>query len=184
MTRHSVEINRAPVMTLWAAVVAERIGYDPDEALTFGKAVAGLNAQSKGRRLGVYEKPTDEEKRQAKQHHDELRREGREDQVRLLGRQVPVRPTPDGLRALVKDQPVSPAGVRRYLEGKFGDALPDVREALRRLAEAYPDDELEHVAYALYEEFRPEVSSGKKGWGQAGTLDLDRIRRLAEGARR
>ena len=48
-----VQINRAPVLTLWAAVVAEALGFAPDEALTLGKAVAGLNAQAKGRRLGI-----------------------------------------------------------------------------------------------------------------------------------
>lgn len=50
----TVTINRAPVLTLWAAVVAERLGFDPDEALTLGKAVAGLTAQSKGQRLGIF----------------------------------------------------------------------------------------------------------------------------------
>ena len=30
----SVTINRAPVLTLWAAVVAERLGLDRDEALS------------------------------------------------------------------------------------------------------------------------------------------------------
>jgi hypothetical protein len=36
------------VVTLWAAVVAERLGFDHDEAVILGKAVAGLNAYSKG----------------------------------------------------------------------------------------------------------------------------------------
>jgi hypothetical protein len=42
----SVMVNRAPVLTLWAAVVAEVLGFDHDEALTLGRAVAGLNAYS------------------------------------------------------------------------------------------------------------------------------------------
>jgi hypothetical protein len=50
----SILINRAPVLTLWAATVAERLGFARDEALSLGKAVAGLTAQSKGRRLGIY----------------------------------------------------------------------------------------------------------------------------------
>jgi hypothetical protein len=41
-------VNRAPVLTLWAAVVAEVLGFKHDEALTLGRAVAGLNAYSKG----------------------------------------------------------------------------------------------------------------------------------------
>ena len=40
----TVYINRAPLLTLWAAVVAERLGFRRDEALTLGRAVAGLNA--------------------------------------------------------------------------------------------------------------------------------------------
>ena len=51
----TISINRAPVLTLWATVVAERLGFAHDEALTLGKAVAGLNAQAKGRRLGIFQ---------------------------------------------------------------------------------------------------------------------------------
>jgi hypothetical protein len=39
---------------LWAAVIAERLGFERDEALTLGKVVAGLTAQSKGQRLGIF----------------------------------------------------------------------------------------------------------------------------------
>jgi len=46
--RRWVMVNRAPVLTLWAAVVAEVLGFEHDEALTLGRAVAGLNAYSKG----------------------------------------------------------------------------------------------------------------------------------------
>jgi hypothetical protein len=40
-------------------VVAERIGFDEEEALSLGRALAGLNAQSKGRRQGIF-KPHEE----------------------------------------------------------------------------------------------------------------------------
>ena len=52
--RSWVMINRAPVLTLWAAVVAEMLGFDYNEALTLGRAVAGLNAYSKGVALGSF----------------------------------------------------------------------------------------------------------------------------------
>ena len=45
--------ERAPVLTLWAAVVAEVLGFEHDEALTIGRAVAGLNAYLKGVSLGL-----------------------------------------------------------------------------------------------------------------------------------
>ena len=41
-------VNRAPVLTLWAAVVTEVLGFGHDEALSLGRALAGLNASSKG----------------------------------------------------------------------------------------------------------------------------------------
>ena len=47
------------MLTLWATVVAERLGYHRDTALTLGKAVAGLNAHSKARRLGIIDESTD-----------------------------------------------------------------------------------------------------------------------------
>ncbi|MDA8107723.1 MAG: hypothetical protein M0015_03715 [Betaproteobacteria bacterium] len=50
----TLSINRAPVLTLWATIVAERLGFDHDEALTLGHTVAGLNAYSKGVSLGLF----------------------------------------------------------------------------------------------------------------------------------
>lgn len=44
-----VKINRAPVLTLWVAVVAERQGFTWEAGMTFGKAISGMLAQSKGR---------------------------------------------------------------------------------------------------------------------------------------
>ena len=41
-----VVVNRAPVLTLWATVAAERLGHPADTALTLGRAVAGSAARS------------------------------------------------------------------------------------------------------------------------------------------
>ena len=179
MAVKKVKTNRAPVLTLWAAVVAERLGYDEDTALTLGKAVAGLNAQSKGRRLGIYDAPEDEgDKAESKSKSD---KEPATDQpmVRVLGRPVPATKTKEGLRATAKGEPISPDSVRRYLKGKFGDNLDDVAAAMKALARAYRPKQLEKQAYDLYEEFRPEIPEGKKGWGAQGDLDLDLLRSLA-----
>ena len=61
-----IMVNRAPVLTLWGVVVAERLGFDHDEALSLGKCLAGLNAQTKGRSLGIYGPPKGMKKRAAK----------------------------------------------------------------------------------------------------------------------
>jgi hypothetical protein len=173
----SVSVNRAPVLTLWAAVVAERLGFGHDEALTLGRAVAGLNAYSKGRSLGLF-KPTPGEvhaRRAARARHAGVFR------VSLLHRAVPVLHTGEGLRAVAKgDKPIDPAGVQRYLESKFGDTLGAVSEAMVDLADSRDPEALAEEAYALYEQFRPGVPAGTRGWGAAGELDLSMIRKLAK----
>lgn len=173
MAETKIKINRAPVMTLWAAVVAERQGYSPEEALTVGRAVAGLNAQAKGRRLGIYE-PSEEKPDQARQ-----RPQQDVFSIKLLGRPVPAVNTPDGLRAVSGDDPIKPETVERYLRNKFGESLADVRAAMAALAGAFSPEELAGQAYDLYEKFRPEVPAGVKGWGAQGELDLEYIRSLA-----
>lgn len=169
-----IRINRAPVLTLWAAVVAERLGFDWGEALTLGRAVAGLNAYSKGVSLGLYQ-PTPEAERKRRPK----RTEGETLQVDLLHRAVPAVQTPKGLRALSKDQPISPSSVERYLQGKFGDRLDEAKTAMERLARSWPGEELASQAYSLYEKFRPAIPAGVRGWGAAGDLDLDRVAGLA-----
>ncbi|HZJ23422.1 MAG TPA: hypothetical protein VFD54_08940 [Anaerolineales bacterium] len=176
MVKEKIKINRAPVLTLWAAVVAERLGYDEETALTLGKAVAGLNAQSKGRKLGIYEEKTADEKgKEAKKE-----KPVKTDFIEILGRDVPAVKTPQGLRAAIKGEPIHAESVDTYLKQKFGDELDEVRAAMEKLAKAYTPKQLESKAYDLYENFRPEIPEGKKGWGAKGELDLDYIRSLAE----
>jgi len=171
----TVTVNRAPVLTLWAAVVAERLGFDRAEALTLGKTMAGLNAQSKGRALGIF---TPAKKAETERRRKALR-PGDTTHVLLLHRAVPCVRTSEGLRAVAKDRPVKPDSVERYLAGKFGDALPAARSAMEALARAFEPEDLGERAFSLYEEFRPAVPKGVRSWGAAGTLDLDLIRSLA-----
>jgi hypothetical protein len=171
----TISINRAPVLTLWAAVVAERLGFDRDAALTLGRAVAGLNAYAKGVSLGLFEPSS-----KAVDEHLDKAKAGATLKVDLLHRAVPVVRTPDGLRALSKDRPISSASVERYLQGKFGDDLELARRAMEKLARSLPPRELAVRAYHLYEQFRPEIPAGVRGWGAAGELDLGYIEALAE----
>ncbi|HEX5819851.1 MAG TPA: hypothetical protein VFY20_13275 [Gemmatimonadales bacterium] len=174
----TVQVNRAPVLTLWATVVAERLGHPHEEALSLGRAVAGLNAQSKGRRLGIYE-GKDEPARKAPAAKKAATRTRL---VEILGRQVPVTTTKQGDRAVLKDAVIEPKGVERYLAQKFGDALDDVTAAMKALAKAYTPRQLGSMAYVLYERFRPEIPAGARGWGAKGPLDVARIRAMASRA--
>jgi hypothetical protein len=169
-----VEVNRAPVLTLWAAVVAARMGHEWPAALSLGKAVAGLTAQAKGRTLGIYAKKEPRAAGEGKQA-----RRGEDQWITVCGRPVPVRRTPEGIRAVVKESPVAPDAVERYLSKSFGESLPAVRQAMESLAGSFSAAEIEPVSYGLYERFRPVVASGTRGWGQKGVLDLELIRSLA-----
>jgi len=174
MPNDEVMINRAPVLTLWAAIVAERLGFTHDEAMTLGRAVAGLNAYSKGLAIGIF-KPTPIEvhRKRAQKLNETLH-------VELLHRAVPVIQTPEGLRALSKEKPITPASVEKYLIGKFKDALEPVSAAMTELANSRDPEEIASEAYRLYEQFRPDIPAGAAGWGAAGTLNLTHIRRLAD----
>ena len=119
----TVSVNRAPVLTLWTAVVAERLGFDRPAALSLGKAMAGLTAQTKARRLGIYGPPKTGEGERPKKVGL-----GEEFWVELCGRSIPAKSTADGVRAVSGAEPIAPGPVERYLEGKFGEALADVRK--------------------------------------------------------
>src|ERR687885_1174997 len=129
----TVRVNRAPVLTLWAAVIAERLGFHREAALTLGRAVAGSSAQMKGRALGIYE-PSEEPSSKAAEERREQLKPDETFGVRLLGRTVPAIRTPEGIRAMEKDlRPASATAVERYLQAKFGDDLEEVRTAMERL---------------------------------------------------
>jgi hypothetical protein len=90
-----VMINRAPMLTLWAEVMAEVLGFEHDEALTVGRPVADLNAYSKGVSLGLFQ-PTPAE---VKEQRRKMRKEETVT-IDLLHRAVPAKHTNEGLRAL------------------------------------------------------------------------------------
>ncbi len=168
----SIRVNRAPVLTLWAAVLAERLGYPPETALSLASAVAGTAAHAKARRLGL----AGDHGRPAPADGMEHARPPR--MVRLLGRDVPVVEVQGGglLAASGDGKPAAAGPVATYLKRAFGDRLPDARAAMEALAATLPPEELNRVGFRLYEQFRPEVPEGVKGWGAKGELRLDRIR--------
>jgi hypothetical protein len=174
-----IRVNRAPVLTLWAAVVAERLGHDPDAAMTLGRAVAGSSARVKARAIGLETDQHEGDKRETDMTRATTKPAehctGPARTVHLLGRDVPVAEGEGGLRALDHGRPASPGPARAYVERAFGANLPAVRRAMERLAAALPPEELNRVGFRLYERFRPEVPEGARGWGAKGVLDLERI---------
>jgi len=163
-----IRVNRAPVLTLWAAIVAERLGHDADAAITLGRAVAGSSARVKARAIGLENK------------HEEggvraTVKPAPWQTVHLLGRDVPVVEQKGSQYALDHDKPAAPRPAHSYVEKAFGEHLPTVRRTMEVLADSLPPEELNRIGFRLYEHFRPEVPGGAAGWGKKGVLDLKQI---------
>jgi len=166
-----VVVNRAPVLTLWGAVVAERLGHPADTALTLGRAVAGSAARVKARSIGREERKADRDADTPRLAVDHVTAP-----VFLLGKSIRLLPNADGeLRAADGDQPANPAGVMRYLANAFGDHLTETRAAMEVLAARYDPTELNRIGFRLYEKFRPEIPPGAAGWGARGMLEVEKI---------
>nr|WP_294543591.1 hypothetical protein [uncultured Rhodopila sp.] len=167
----SILVNRAPVLTLWATVVAERLGHPADTALTLGRAVAGSAARVKARNIGREERTADrdaETPRLAEVHVTAP--------AFLLGKTIRLLPDDNGeLRAADGDQPADPAAVERYLVKAFGARLAEVRTAMAMLAARHEPAELNRIGFRLYERFRPDVPPGAAGWAAKAVLEVEKI---------
>ncbi|KAI8919856.1 hypothetical protein DFJ77DRAFT_437552 [Powellomyces hirtus] len=168
-----IVINRAPVLCLWAATVAQHEGYDWKTALSIGKTIMVNFAQSKARSIGITE------------HHEAKSTARKSDTtINAFGLHLPAQDTKQGLRACctaknsVKQQPADPVDTEWYLRGKFGARYDDARRAMAVLASKYAKEEIGHAAYRLYEEFRPDVSMGRAGWGGQAEMNLETIMKL------
>jgi hypothetical protein len=116
-------VNPAPVLALWATVVAERLGHTADTALALGHPVAGSFARIKARAIGW-------EERKAKREADAptIIKSPVTAPVLLLGKTIRLLPTEDDeLRAADGEQPAVPAPVQGYIAKAFGDHLAEVR---------------------------------------------------------
>ncbi len=166
-------MNRAPALTLWAAVVAEALGHAEDTALTLGSAVAGTAAQAKVGRPGT-RRPSPGA---GIGGGDPPGPGSAACGVRLLGREIAVTPAAGGLFAAAgaDGRPQAAAAMRRYLDRAFGARLTEARDAMRRLAASLPPEDLDRRGLRLYDAFRPEVPEDGAGKGRLGRLHLDRI---------
>ncbi|BGP22100.1 hypothetical protein Rt10032_c18g5944 [Rhodotorula toruloides] len=154
-------VNRAPVMTAWACVVAERLGFRRQEALSIAHVFTDLNATSKGVSLGLM-------------GPEALKVEVGPSQpfVDILGRKVPVLSTQTGeWRAISKGHVADPGKAFAYMRGAFRQQLGAVVGAMRLLAASFSPRELNEKGYHLYLDFRPESD----GWGKKADLRMSSI---------
>lgn len=190
-----VYVNRSPVMILWGAAVAVRAGYDLDAALSLASMQAALTAKAKGTTLGIYAatSASDADAGMVPVGWEPVR-------ITLLGRSFAAckmtktqTQTREGagrdvrlVRGFRPDQGsvILPSQVRSSLKRAFGEEdLAVVFTFMVRVLEFYSPEKLELSAYEMYTTFRPEIASGKAGWGAKGQLKLANIAKLATDAR-
>lgn len=157
-------VNRAPVMTAWSFVVAERMGFQREEALSIATVYTEMNAISKGVSLGIYEG--------GKQQGREASKDGSQPYVDLMGRRIPLFQTSTSQwRALSEGSPVSPSAAYSYIKRSLQQTTPQIVGALRLLSQSYSPSEINQRGYSLYVDFRPEVG----GWGKRGEVRCEKI---------
>ncbi|TFY56315.1 hypothetical protein EVJ58_g7720 [Rhodofomes roseus] len=173
LMKKSTAVNRAPIMMAWAFVVAERLGFQREEALSIASVYTEMNAITKGVSLGIFDKD--------KGKGVEAAQGGSQPYVDLMGRRVlrlvlllwcfkfltPIRRIPlyqtanGSWRALSSGTPVAPSSAFSYITRALRQTAPFVLGALRLLANSYAPAELTRTGFALYADFRPDV----QGWG-------------------
>jgi hypothetical protein len=172
-----ITINRAPVLQLWGSTVASFIYSDLSwpTCLSIGNAISSLCAVSKGRSIGLIE-PADDTKMEDR---GAKKRQKLADGVRVLKVM--------GFQLSLKEDAVIVAGKPKTLKEenlkhKFGNEkqYTAVKSAFKECLQTWSgnEDELNGKAFHMYEQFRPNVANGKKGWGRKGELNMAEITRV------
>jgi hypothetical protein len=171
-------VNRAPVMMAWACVVAERLGFSRDEALSIASVYTEMNAVSKGVSLGIFDKKRETDLKAAHAGVAEA-----QPYVDLLGRRIPLfRIASGSWRAFTTEDSngnntpgggaAAPRAAHSYITRALRQTAPAVLGAMRLLAESYDYPmELNRVGFSLYADFRPDVN----GWGKRGELKCETL---------
>ncbi|KAF2209975.1 hypothetical protein CERZMDRAFT_100026 [Cercospora zeae-maydis SCOH1-5] len=170
----TISINRAPVLELWGACITKTLHSSLawSTCLSVGSAISTLAAISKGRSIGKIDKPDSTEQAAKQQKRKENQAELEE--VDVMSFHLKLR---DG-SAMVGDQPKKEN--EEALKKKYGGEAEynKVREAMLEALEEWKEkeEELSKRGFHMYEDFRPSVAAGQKGWGRKGELSLKRIR--------
>jgi hypothetical protein len=142
-----------------------------------------MNAVSKGVSLGIYDKKRETDLKAA---HAEVEAQP---YVDLLGRRIPLfRIASGSWRAFTTEDDngcstpggggAAPRAAYSYITRALRQTAPAVLGSMRLLAESYDDPvELNQVGFALYADFRPDVS----GWGKRGELRCETLLGLKKG---
>jgi hypothetical protein len=169
-----VIINRAPVLHLWGAAVTHFLypKLNWSTCLSAGSAISTICAIAKGRSIGTIDEPEDTEERRKKK---EKEKEYMQDHEVLEVMQFKLKQKDGKVYFGGKPQSSNEETLRK----KYGDRYDEVKEVLEEALKEWKDDEeeLSKAAFGMYEDFRPNIAAGQKGWGRKGALDLNIVRK-------
>lgn len=171
----SILINRAPVLELWSACVTSflypKIAWET--SLSAGSAISTLCAISKGRAIGTIEKPDPAAAEKKREERKKRSEDDQLDELEVMGFHLKLK---EG-QALVGDKPKKAnenALVKKFGEEAYEKTKNAFQDALKPWAGQ--EEDLNAQAFHRYEDFRPTVPKGQKGWGRKGMLNLQAVR--------
>ncbi|KAF7292392.1 Glutamine synthetase [Mycena chlorophos] len=159
----STVVNRAPLLTAWATLVAERVGFQREEALSIASVFTELNAISKGIAIGKYKKSA--------AAGMEASPKGTQPYVDLMGRRPLYQNQNSQWRGLSGGKAVQPSTAFSYISRALRQTTPHVIGAMKLLLETYTIQEINAKGWGLYADFRPDVN----GWGDRAEVRCSTI---------
>lgn len=168
-------INRAPVLQLWGACVADFLHPELSwpACLSVGNAISALCATSKGKAIGLVEPKEKSEDERKKREKKKRKAEEDTETVTVMGFPLHL----EGGKVLLSG---TPKGLNEgTLQAKFGGdgEYGRAKEAMLESLRSWEGDKegLDKKAFHMYEKFRPTVPQGQRGWGRKGELNLHEL---------
>lgn len=175
----AVVINRAPVLELWASCVTHFLhpSLPWSTCLSAGAAISTITAISKGRSIGKMEKPDPGDAQEKRQKRKERDQKAGLEEIETMS--FKLRLDKEG-QAMVGDKPKKAA--EEALKKKYGgpDTYKTVKTAFEEALQSWKgkEEELDQRAFGMYEDFRPSIPPGQKGWGRKGQMRLQTIKEV------
>ncbi|KAK2614709.1 hypothetical protein N8I77_001514 [Diaporthe amygdali] len=167
-------INRAPVLELWGACVAHFLHPDLswNLCLSIGSSISTITAISKGRSIGTIAPPDESKKNDSNDKNKQTR--DNPPTFKVMG--FPM--TTKGESVMVKGKPKTTREVSLVRKYGSDETYAEAKNAMSEALESWrgEEDDLDEKAFHLYEQFRPDVAKGQKGWGRKGELHLSKVK--------
>lgn len=163
-----IMINRAPVLDLWATTVTHFLYPDLPwiTCLSAGSAISALCAVSKGRAVGLIDSKDEDGSKSKESQAKEL------EEISVMGFNLKLK---ENLVVVGNDKKPANEDAQKK---KFGEQQYEkAKSAFQDALSSWDDDKdgLNKKAFHFYEQFRPTVAQGQKGWGRKGELVLDTV---------